>query len=999
MLGFALEPTGEENSGERIGPYKLLQKIGEGGFGVVWMAEQSEPIRRLVAVKILKLGMDSEEIIARFEAERQALALMEHPNIARVFDAGATATGRPYFVMELVRGVPITRYCDEHRLPAAPRLQLFVAICQAVQHAHQKGIIHRDLKPSNILVTLHDGAPVPVVIDFGIAKATHARLTDKTLFTRFHAFMGTPAYTSPEQMEMSGLDVDTRSDIYSLGVLLYELLTGRPPFDGDALARAGLDAMRRLIREVDPPRPSTRLTTLPQADRASVALQRGTEPGKLALLLRGDLDWIVMRCLEKDRTRRYDTAAGLAADVERHLASEPVNARPPTAGYRLGKFIRRHRVAFAAGSVMLASLVAGLVMLAVMLVRERAAVQRETALRAAADASAREAQVAAAKSAEVARFMTDMLAGVAPSAARGRDTTMLREILDNTAQKLDKELAGQPDVATDLRDTLGVVYRDIGQYVTAEKLLREALEVRRKLNGNESDELANTLETYAKTLTRLGRPGAKALLVEALAIRQKLHGEKHPLTVRSLAQLSHLPAADFGSFQEWEALRHRVLALRIEVLGPEHPDVAESYFGLGTVARARNDLAESARWYRRAIDLRRKALGPDHPELVADWMNLGATLALIGQTPDAMDAYREGLQLAIRTMPEHPRTTVALLQLVALQPLAPANNAVVELARATITALREHLNPGSPLMAVAKLGLAVALANQPDGGEEARSVTREATEALAANRRTGVAPPPEVLAEMGNCAVSRIFGGAPAQAFALAEQQVLFARAGLGPPLARTPSCLVQLAMVHFYAGRTAEAATLWAEAIPLYQKTTPGAAPALGNLSMLGAAYRETGRAPEAERVLRDGLTLVQQRLEPGRAPDPAVATIHAELGLTLNAQSRFADAERHLRQALEYHDRADREKPDQPRTRLWQQLRPRAEAESGLGEALAGQGRFAEAEPLLVQAFADLQAHRKVLAGDQSKLPREAAARLAAFYAAWGKPDKAAEWRAVQP
>jgi len=350
-----------EVPGNRIGRYKLLQKIGVGGCGVVWMAEQEEPVRRRVALKIIKLGMDTKAVIARFEAERQALALMDHPNIARILDAGATDTGRPFFVMELVRGVPITQYCDENNLPTPARLALFTQVCHAIQHAHQKGIIHRDLKPSNILVTLHDGVPVPKVIDFGIAKATQGRLTDQTLFTAFEQFLGTPAYMSPEQAEMSGLDIDTRSDIYSLGVLLYELLTGRPPFDPKSLLQAGLDEIRRVIREVEPPKPSTNLSTLGAADRLMVARHRGTEPAKLSLLLRGDLDWIVMKAMEKNRARRYETPTALAADIARHLHDEPVVASPPSSFYRLAKFIRRHRVACAAAAAVALALVVGTV--------------------------------------------------------------------------------------------------------------------------------------------------------------------------------------------------------------------------------------------------------------------------------------------------------------------------------------------------------------------------------------------------------------------------------------------------------------------------------------------------------------------------------------------------------------------------------------------------------------------------------------------------------------
>ena len=341
----------DQNIGSRIGPYKILQKIGEGGCGGVYMAEQERPVRRRVALKIIKLGMDTKNVIARFESERQALAMMDHPNIARVLDAGTTEAGRPFFVMELIHGVNILEFCDKNNLDTRKRVELFVHVCNAIQHAHQKGIVHRDIKPSNILVTLHDGLPVPKVIDFGIAKAMTEPLTDKTLFTRYGFFMGTPAYMSPEQAEFSGLDVDTRSDIYSLGVLLYELLTGRPPFDQNDLMSSGLDEMRRTLREREPYRPSAKLKTYSTEELTATAARRHTETSKLQTLLKRDLDWIVMKTLEKDRRRRYETANGLAMDIGRFLNNEPIVARPPSRRYRLQKLVQRNRTVSSAATI------------------------------------------------------------------------------------------------------------------------------------------------------------------------------------------------------------------------------------------------------------------------------------------------------------------------------------------------------------------------------------------------------------------------------------------------------------------------------------------------------------------------------------------------------------------------------------------------------------------------------------------------------------------------
>jgi serine/threonine protein kinase/Tfp pilus assembly protein PilF len=1030
-----------DNPGDQVGRYKLLEKLGEGGFGVVFMAEQREPVKRRVALKIIKLGMDTHQVIARFEAERQALALMDHPNIAKFLDAGVTgpvAAGvppavepgvppggsgvgassalensrpdpggkmppstaggtpaatlvspRPYFVMELVRGIRITDYCAQKHLSTRQRLDLFTAVCHAVQHAHQKGIIHRDLKPSNILVTENDGVPVPKVIDFGIAKATEQKLTDKTLFTQFTQFLGTPAYMSPEQAAMTSLDIDTRSDIYSLGVLLYELLTGTTPFDAQELLKAGFDEMRRIIRETEPERPSTRLTTL-QGRRGAAEKGRSLDPDGVRLspgagssdrqaapecskahvpsgvsapedgrtplrnpcsAIDSDLDWIVMKCLEKDRARRYETANGLAADIQRHLRNEPILARPPSRLYQFRKLARRNRVAFAAAAAVMVALLTGLTLATWAFVRERAA--------------RRQMGIEAAKSQQVAAFLKDMIRGVEPSVAMGRDVTVLREIADQTLQRMSGEQSLPPETEVQLRATLGGVYHHLGDYQRAEAMHRETLPRMRKLLGNEHPEVAELLRDFACVREDLNKhKESEALGREALALSRRLHGPEHPDVAKSLELIART-LTNQRKFAEGEALLRQSLVMNRKVQGPEHRDVAN---GLGWLAefladQGRSKEAEAV--FQQALAMIKKM----HPDVHPDVAKLLSRFAEFQQKHrkfiEAEQLYRELLPIQKKLFGGRDKMAVATgLNNLGTVIHNSGRSAEAEPYLREALAMHKRLGNEDKQSAQTLYNLGVVL-RELERFPQAESMFRDA---LVLRRKVLRPNHPDLELTL------RYLGRALADQEKFAEAEELFSER-LSQVRQNAPgdpevleSSLNDLAETLFRQKK-------YAEAEPFYQELVQN------RRSRLPPSHDDVWSAKASlARLLADWAWEERTNKSAIKSEKPEVAELAHE-------------GERLLSECLAHRlagTNAAHWRTSDIRSRLGAAILSVAVTDDALSPA-ARESKFTEAEALLLAGNEGLQQHQS-----GRRYQHDAIERLDRLYKAWNKPDRAAEWRA---
>jgi hypothetical protein len=1015
------------------GRYALREQLGEGGMGTVFVADQDEPVRRRVALKVIRAGLGSASARARFDLERQALALMDHPNIAKVFDAGVGENGQPYYVMELIRGVPITRYCDEARLTVHERLGLFVPVCQAVQHAHQKGVIHRDLKPSNILVGVYDGRPVPKVIDFGVAKAVGPGPAAGGADTETGSLVGTLEYMSPEQAGSGPQDVDTRSDVYALGVVLYELLTGTVPFSRKGQGPGAVLELLRVIREVEPPRPSTRLSG--SGSLPGVAAVRRTEPRRLPNLLRGDLDWVVMRCLEKDRARRYETANALALDLGYYLADEPVSAGPPSAAYRLRKFLRRHRGPVLAAGLLLLALVGGVVGTGVGLVQARESAEAERRARidaqdaADAERTAKEAEAAQRRQAEeVAALLESVFRDLNPRAERGGSDVKdrLTARVGEAAARLEADSVVDPLTRARLRDALGqaqlglgnteqaaalfgaaareraaklgpdhphtlgsrnnlaAAYHALGRFAEAARLAEETLPIREAKLGPDHVDTLTTRNNLAAAYRALGRAAEAARLHEEnLPLREAKLGPHHPDTLTSRGNLA-LAYLDLGRFAEAAGLDEETLRRREQALGPDHPltfstrnNLALDYLKLGRSADAAGLLAGN-------LPQAEAKLGPDHPETLTARNNLALAYRLLGRPAEAARLDEQTLKLREAKLgPDHPDTLASRGNLALEYRLLGRAAESARLDEETVRRFQATLGPGHPSTLVCRNNLAhtyMILGRPADAARLDEETLRLREGGLGRDH-------PDTLRSRNNLAAAYRALGRLNEAIGLLEEGLRLSKARHGPDFPMTLEFDSNLGVCYRDAGRMAEALPLMEEAVRRASaRPGPPLPQASGYAGVLADTYFQAREYAKAEPLLAAALDRLSKRFG---ADHPAPTGVMAELGLALVKQGKYAAAEAVLRRCL-----AAREKQasqPKPAAALWEV----AVARSLLGEALAGQRQFAEAEKLLRAAHEGLTADAKrIPPGERNNLP-DTLERLVQLYDAWGKPDEAAKWR----
>jgi eukaryotic-like serine/threonine-protein kinase len=868
------EPLGETAGTLIAGRYKLLEAINEGGMGAVWMAQQTEPVKRLVAIKLIRTGVSSKAVLARFEAERQALALMDHPNIAKVFDAGISppvapgGLGVPYFAMELVKGIPITKFCDDRRLTPRQRLELFVQVCQAVQHAHQKGVIHRDLKPGNVLVALYDDRPVPKVIDFGVAKAVGTQLTERTLHTSFGAVVGTVEYMSPEQASFNQLDVDTRSDIYSLGVLLYELLTGTPPFTRSELEQSGMLEMLRLIREKEPSKPSTKLST--SAGLPALAALRGTESAKLPMLVRGELDWIVMKALEKDRNRRYETANALSQDIARYLADEPVQACPPSTWYRCRKFARRNKGAVLAATTILLLLCAGIAgttwglvraerarqaeadqreLAEAALVSERAAKEAEAAERTRAEKALQKATREAAVAAAINDFLNkdilqmasplgQVVGGVSPDA-----NLKLRTVLERASKQIEGKFPNEPEVEMRLRYTIGWALQSVGDYDGALPQFEKVVSISRQL---------------------LGRDDAYTLKAEYRVAGMHRHLRHFDIAMPLLVE---------------NVERHKT------ILGPNHEQTFQAMNGLAMAYYSAGQTNKALALAAETLELRRRHLEPSDIDILVSMNNLAALHLWLKQIEKALPLFEE---------------TLAGMKL-KLEPLHPERLTTTRLLAETYQA-----------------------AEQPD-----KALPLE--EMLVGQFKTayGVDYP------MTQSRIDALIG------------------------------CSVDLGLCD--------------KATALLVSIQTGGANRPATVDQQQAA-RE-GRFSDLIQRVKPAADKYQHELAAKNAEHADTLAARQSFAIVLRDQKRLSAAAYHLTAVLDARQRLlGADHPDTQASRL------------ELGTTRLQQQKYAEAEPLMLTAFAGLKQHET---GEAKSRTAEALERLVQLYDGWGKKDQATEWR----